>query len=52
MVAKGCKLFTVTEFSYILELCSEFIANEAPNLDATTIVHLSAVLLHDAPPSE
>ena len=44
-------MFSVTEFSYILDLCSEFV-NEAASPDANTIVHLSAVLLHDAPPGE
>lgn len=50
ILSRGCKLFTITQFSCMLALCSEFISREATSADVTAVVHLTAVLLHDAPP--
>lgn len=51
-MSKACKMLSVSDFAHVLDLCQDSVTgNELSSMDATGLVHLSALLLDNAPQS-
>jgi len=49
-VSNACRTFSVSDFSHILDLCLESLSSsQVSPLDLTCLVHLSTILLREAP---